>query len=218
MINRIISLVPSRSGAPADPGRSSRARTPQVPVPAVICRADRRHRSTVGDVPFRHAHISTLSAALLSSAEAARHNRTRDVTSAVAMSASANRMAGSSIASAERLALAHIRQRLIEAACAPPSEQAAMFSRPPLSPFIAILKPSPPAAEPVPPAPGLVEDYRAVGWAFQPILPRGAETQPGRTAFDEKAEMPLRAILAGTGHHDIEVGLLPAPEMNCFSV
>jgi hypothetical protein len=38
---------------------------------------------------------------------------------------------------AEGLALAHVGQRGVSAACAAPSEQAAMFSRPPSSPAIA---------------------------------------------------------------------------------
>ncbi len=100
-----------------------------------------------------------------------------------------------------------------KAACAPPSEHAAMFSRPPLRPFIAMPKPVPsPSAPPSIASAGTRTPSRitwAVGWACQPIFSSSApKLSPGVPFSMTKAEMPRGPGFrsAGACHHHVDVG------------
>ena len=78
--------------------------------------------------------------------------------------------------------------------CAPPIEQAAMLSRPPSSPAIAILKPSPFVCRSgSPPAPGNSSKFTmAVGCDFQPSFFSGAPNdRPGVPFSTTMQEMPF---------------------------
>ena len=92
-----------------------------------------------------------------------------------------------------------------------------MLSRPPSSPAMAILKPSPSAPSRLADRHPTTSKITArVGCAFQPILRLvGAEREPGRVALDDEGRDAAGASAAGARHHDVDVGV-PAPEMNCF--
>ena len=92
-----------------------------------------------------------------------------------------------------------------------------MLSRPPSSPAIAILKPSPSSPSRLATGTRTSSNITArVGCAFQPILRSLAPNEmPAVSPGTMNAEMPDAPVAAGSRHHHVEIAA-PAPEMNCF--